>query len=229
MKKQSLLKKKYLQRMSEDILKLSKEEMLEILQISDELYSDKFISKLAVALYRGVYAKWSESTTEKTEKFVAEVEILKGCSVKEEKELIFKEIVEKAKKECFVKEYDFYKLPEALESVIRYGLEIEDVHSCVMLMKKRKEVLDCKRGYDTSKIPDFYDDLDARQIYKKFIRMIVDQCSDETATKYIQELADGKYFKLWHATERGGWHVFEDDIKDTYKLYKLTKPKSSEL
>lgn len=223
MKKDSILEKKYLERVSEDITKLSKEKIFEILKQGDELYPTEFLTMLSRVLYSGIYAKYSNSTQEKSKKLYREIDILKDCLDRTEKEMIYKEIVNEIQEQLSIDTYDTYKLPEALEDLIRYGFEIEDVESCVMLMKKRKEILDYMCGCDLKTIPGYYDRLDTRKQYKKFIKMVVDHCDEATAEKYVDELAEGNYMKLDHSTEHGYWDISKKDIMDTYKFYQLSK------
>ena len=224
MEEERLLKKMYLEHDKSDDSELSKEELLSILQKSDKLYTSELYSlvyKVWKREYDYAYSQYCHTVKEETDKIMDDIKIFKQCLDKTEKVLIFKEIAKRIDGRILADQYS--KVSDELLYLIKYGFEIEDVHSVVILMRMRKEIMDYRRGYDSKKMPSYYDGLDARELYKKLIKMVVEQCDDETARIYIQDLADEKYFKLSHVTERGGWYIYKKDIIETYKFYKEQK------
>ena len=217
----SLLKKRYLERISEEVAKMPQESILKILSGLDELYPTEFLAMFSQGFYGGNYTKRTTKKEVKSERLVKEIQILKDCKDLTEKKELFDEIVKKVIEEVYAEEYDTYRLPLALKTLAMYAFEFEDVHAMVELMKRRREIIGKIYNCEVERISQKDDEFDASDIYEKIIKMIVEQCDEETADKYIQEMIDGKYFKLSHVSENWGWNIWECDIVDTYKSYKF--------
>ncbi|MBE7074089.1 MAG: hypothetical protein E7379_03255 [Clostridiales bacterium] len=227
MKQESILKKRYFEQLAEDVSKMSKEKILVMMQELDELYPSEFMEMFSKAYFGGIYAKYAKSDVLKTKQLLKEIQILEDCKDIQEKQQLFKEIAEKVDKQLHIGEYDINGIPEALEDLAMCAFEFKDACSCIRLLKKRREILSCFYECDVKNIPDVNDSFDAREIYKKLIKMIVMQCDDITADMFIQEMREGKYFKLSHSTEHGGWDIWDSHIIEAFKAYKFLKTMSS--
>ena len=135
--------------------------------------------------------------------------------------IIYKKVVDQV--ECCSLADDWGKVSSSLLDVIHYGFEIEDFYSLVTLLKKRKQLVDYRMGYDCNLSPGYHGGFDSRKYYKKFIKMIAYECDDIVAQKYLQELSCGKFFKMYHSTEKGGWAIESQDILNTYQFCKKEK------
>lgn len=230
MKKEISIKKCFEEKISKDFSKLSRKELLKILEETDKLYSCELIELVAQVWdreYKAILAEYVEEVKEETQWVMGCIKEFIECKDKEQKDKLFKAIVEKFDEKLLIDKY--CTIEKGMFPLIDYSFELEDVHSAVILMKRRKEMVDYHRGYDTKEMSGHIDGLDARQRYQKFTKMVAYGCDDETAKIYMQELIDGKYMKLYHSTERGGWVIYPEELMESFKFYRQQREESSEM
>lgn len=219
-----LIKKLYKQRLNEDISKLTKKEMLKLLEMKIDIIDKDtlkiFIDKILLEEYKEAISSYSETVSDEVEKVLKLIKQFELTEDEISKKEIYKQIVKSFQSaNILISEY----LPKKLVEVIKYGFEIKDVHGVARLMKARKEMLNFIFGYEVKEEQRGYGYLDSQTLYKEFIAMIVENCDQESSTKYLKELSEGKYLMLEYVAERFGWKITQDDIINAYGDYKLKK------
>ena len=178
----------------------------------------EFVSKILIQEYKLSIAQYTQTVQDKFEKVRHLIREFQKCKDRTTKYDIYKQIVDMFKTEEVIFDSSD-EIPSKLVEVIEYGFQIQDLHSVALLMEKRKEILNYLLGYDVKE--DAYGKrLNSQVLYKKFVKMIAEQCDDTTASQYLEKLIAGKYLMLQYETERFGWRIYKEDIIKEYMSYK---------
>lgn len=209
---ESKLKKFY----EKKCVKMTKEELLEEITRKIDRIDESALRRVVYALYdldySKVQAEYIQDISDTVERVLRLIDEFEEST--SEKDEILRSIVAtlKAEKRMLIS----HKLYDKIAEPILYSLDKKDLDASAYLMEKRLVV-----KKDTEKYGPYMrrssEAIDRMDFLDKFIEIIAEQCDEETAMGYIQDISDGKYASLLRIIDGAYVYIGKQDIVDLYR------------